>query len=500
MNRRIVVVLAVALLAGVLAAPVQACPEHSRRAQSGEPPPQTTVHIVQRGETLFSISQRYGLTVDAIAHANGIPDPRQIYVGQRLIIPGVTGELGVQETAPYVVQAGDTLASIARRYHTTWQTLARVNGMLSPNGIYAGQVIRVPPPLSSPSLGGKEAGSEVVTARPLVAGGALYVVRPDDTLFRIAMRYDVSPWVLASINDIANPALVYPGQELVVSNHEPGLLPRPFALVEVQPLPVAQGATTIIAVHTTEPVVLEGRLLGQEVRFAEEDGVYYGLVGVHVFTEPGLYELELTAVDTQGRATVVDTGVVIEVGRFGYERIDVPAGRTSLLDPAVIAAERERLDALRHTFTVERQWTTPFQRPCVGAISSYFGTHRAYGSGPYTSYHSGLDFRAPGGTPVYAPAAGTVVLAEELTVRGKVVFIDHGWGMLTGYWHLSTIEVQVGQQVAQGDLIGKVGNTGLSTGAHLHWEVWVGGISVDGRQWLEESYPWPESEWLAVGG
>ncbi len=496
MNRKVIVILAVSLLVGTLAVPVQACLEHNRKAQSDGPPPQTTVHIVQRGETLFSIGQRYGSTVDAITHANTIPDPRQIYVGQRIVIPGVAGEVGVQETAPYVVQAGDTLASIARRYHTTWQALAQTNSMLSPNGIYAGQVIKVPAlnvPADLPV-------DEEVTHHPSVGGGTIYVVRSDDTLFRIAMRYDVSPWTLASVSGIANPALIYPGQELVIPNSEPGLLPEPFAFIEVQPLPVTQGTATIIAVHTTEPVVLEGRLFGQEVRFAEEGGVYYGLAGVHVFTEPGLYELELTAVDTQGQATVVDTGVVVEAGSFGYERIDVPAGRTSLLNPAIIAAERERLSALRHTFTAERQWTTPFQRPCVGAISSYYGAHRAYSDGPYTSYHSGVDFRAPGGTPVYAPAAGTVVLADALTVRGNVVLIDHGWGVLTGYWHLSTIEAQMGQRVARGEMVGKVGNTGLSTGAHLHWEVWVGGISVDGLQWLEEFYPLPEPEWLAVGG
>jgi len=140
------------------------------------------------------------------------------------------------------------------------------------------------------------------------------------------------------------------------------------------------------------------------------------------------------------------------------------------------------------------------QRPCVGTISSYYGTHRAYNGGPYTSYHSGVDFRAPGGTPVHASAGGIVVLADPLALWGNAVVIDHGWGVLTGYGHLSTIEVQVGQQVSQGDLIGKVGNTGLSTGAHLHWEMWVGGNSVSGLQWLEEFYPWPAPEWLAIGG
>jgi len=487
MSRKTAIVLVALLLAGTLAAPVQAWPERSRRAQSGGPLPGTTVHIVQQGETLFSIARQYGLTIDAITHANGIPDPRQIYAGQRLVIPDGREDVNVEGTVPYVVQAGDALASIARHYNTTWQTLVQVNRLLSPNVIHAGQVIQVPSPPSSPPMGGKEGGR-----------GVVYIVRSDDTLLRIALRHGVSPWTLTAISHVANPALIYPGQELVVPGEGPGLLPGPFASVEVQPLPVTQGTTMVVAVHMTEPVTLQGRLLGQEVRFAEEGGIYYGLVGVHVLTEPGLYELELTAVDGGGRSTVITTGVVVEAGRFGYERIDVSASRTSLLDPAVIARDRERLDAMRHIFTPERLWTVPLQRPCVGSISAYFGSHRSYNGGPYTSYHSGVDFRAPTGTPVRAPAAGTVVLAEPLALWGNAVVIDHGWSVLTGYGHLSTIEVQMGQQVAPGDLIGKVGNTGLSTGSHLHWETWVGGNSVNGLQWLEELYPWPER--LAIGG
>ena len=489
MNRRVVVALAILLWSGVLPLPAL--------AQSGGPPspttpPQAMVHIVQRGETLFSIARQYGSTVDAITHANGIPDPRQIYIGQRLVVAGAREDASVAETTTYMAQAGDTLASIARRYNTTWQTLMQINRLLSPNTMYVGQVIQVPAPYTP-------AGEETAIHPPL-GGGVVHIVRPDDTLLRIALRYGVPPWILAAVSHVANPALLYPGQELAVPVEGPGLLPEPFVSVEVQPLPVAQGTTMVIAVHTTEPVTLEGSLFGEAVRFAEEGGTYYGLVGVHVFTEIGLYELRLTAVDAHGQSTAMTTGLLVEAGRFGYERIDVPASRTSLLDPAVTAAERERLDGPRHTFTLGRRWTAPFQRPCLGSISAYFGSHRAYNGGPYTSYHTGVDFRAPGGTPVHAPAGGTVVLAEPLTVRGNTIVIDHGWGVLTGYWHLSAIDVQVGQQVAPGDLIGKVGNTGLSTGAHLHWEMWVSGTSVNGLQWLEEFYPWPEPQWIAVGG
>ncbi len=462
------------------------------QAQSDDPPSQAMVHIVQRGETLFSIAQRYGLTVDAVTHTNSVPDPRQIYVGQRLVIPGNSTDATTTEMVPYIFQAGDTLASVARRYGTTWQILAQNNKLLSPNVIYTGQIIQVP------VLNNASADAEI--AHLPTNEGVTFLVHPDDTLFRIALKYGVSPRALADAGHIANPALIYPGQELVAPGEGNSLLPEPFKSVQVQPLPVVQGTAMVVTVRTTDPVTLTGRLFEQQVNFANEGGVYYGLVGVHVFTEPGLYDLELTAIDGRGQSTAINTGVVVDTRRFNYERIDVPANRTSLLDPAAIARDRERLDAARFTFTPDRLWTVPFQRPCIGSISAYFGSHRSYNGGPYTSYHSGTDFRISGGTPVYAPAAGTVVLAEPLALWGNALVIDHGWGVLTGYAHLSAIEVAVGQRVAQGELVAKVGNTGLSTGAHLHWEMWVGGTSVNALDWLEESFPWPEAYWMGIGG
>jgi murein DD-endopeptidase MepM/ murein hydrolase activator NlpD len=481
-DKKTLVLLITLLLIATSAAPVQ--------AQASEPP-STTAHVVERGETLLSIAQKYGTTVDAITHTNGITDPRNIYVGQSLTIPDGGADSSTMEVVPYVVQAGDTVSSIARRYGTTWQTLVHINALLSPDSIYPGLVIQVP--RVAPA-------SETHVSFPRTTGGLIYAVRLDDTPSRIALRYNISPWTLAAYNDPTRLTLIYPSQDLVVPSEDSGPLPAPFRVIEVQPLPVTQGTTMVVAVYTTEPVKLQGRLFDQDVYFAEEDGVFYGMVGVHVFTEPGMYELTLTAWDSAGRDTSLTTEVIVAAGRFGYERIDLPADRISLLDPAVIAVERERLDSIRYTFDTNRHWTTPLQRPCVGTISAYYGTHRAYSDGPYTSYHSGVDFRAPSGTPVHASAAGTVVMAEPLTVRGNVVFIDHGWGVATGYWHLSSIDVAVGQYVEQGEVVARVGNTGLSTGAHLHWETWVGGISVDGLQWLEESFPWPGTEGLATGG
>ena len=474
MVRRLSWLLVLMLVLAVPLGTVWAAPGLICGSQSAEPP-QDVIHVVQRGETLFLIAERYGTTVVALAHANGLPDPTKIYVGQRLTIPGGLPEIDPLSTSPYLVRAGDTLHAIATRYATSWRALAQLNDMLSPDVLYVGQVVRVP------LVDGGSAGR----------GGVLHEVAPGETLFGIALRHGVLPSIVADANGVSNPALIYPGLGLLIPGEGSPWLPEPFTTVDVHPIPVAQGETLVVTVRTAEPVTLTGQLFERTVGFAEEEGVTYGLAGVHVFTEPGLYELVLTATGDGGWATSIATDIVVAAGSFGYERI--PAS-SSLLDPAVVAAETEKLEALRPTFTETRGWSGPLQRPCGGTVSSYFGTHRAYNTGPYTSYHGGVDLRGPTGTPVVAPAAGTVVMAEQLAVRGNALVLDHGWGVLTGYWHLSSIEVEVGQAVEAGDLIARIGNTGLSTGAHLHWEMWVGGVNVNPLQWLEPFYTWPDPE------
>jgi murein DD-endopeptidase MepM/ murein hydrolase activator NlpD len=448
-----------------------AAPGYSASGQSAVPP-EEIIHVVQPGETLFRIAERYGSSVPALAHANGLTDPTRIYAGQELRIPGASsGRLAARLTS-YVVQPGDSLSWIARRHAATWHELARANGLVSPGVVQAGQVLQVP-------------------VRDWKQGtlGGLHVVGVGETLYRIALRYDVSPSALVAANDWHPSGLLHPGMPLLVPGDGVGRLPSPFETVDVHSLPAEPGESLVITVRTREAVRLSGTVFERPIRFAELDGVYYGLVGVHVFTDPGLFQATLTAETADGDATEITVDVVVEGGGFGYERI--PAA-PSLLDPEVVAAEKARLDGLRPTFTPERSWTGGFEPPCPGTISSYFGTRRAYNDGPYTSYHGGVDFRGATGTPVRAPAAGRVVLTDVFAVRGNALVLDHGWGVLTGYWHLSSMDVEVGEWVEQGEVIARVGNTGLSTGSHLHWEMWVGGVNVNPIQWLDAFYPWPE--------
>ncbi|BAW02642.1 metalloendopeptidase-like membrane protein [Thermus thermophilus] len=123
-------------------------------------------------------------------------------------------------------------------------------------------------------------------------------------------------------------------------------------------------------------------------------------------------------------------------------------------------------------------WGLAFRPPLSGRTTSPFGVRRRYGD-LFTSYHEGLDYAVPPGTPVKAVADGVVVLSERLKVRGEAVVVAHGAGLCTGYWHLEARKVRPRDRVRAGQVLGLSGSTGLSTGPHLHLEVRLFGVPVD---------------------
>jgi murein DD-endopeptidase MepM/ murein hydrolase activator NlpD len=161
-----------------------------------------------------------------------------------------------------------------------------------------------------------------------------------------------------------------------------------------------------------------------------------------------------------------------------------------LNQPALIEKENAEVAALVSPRTPEQMWSGKFRQPATGIATARFGTRRGYnGSAPSACGHEGMDIAAQPGTPVSADARGRVVFAGLTQVRGNLVIVDHGLGVYTGYYHLSAIAVKVGQVVERGDLVGKVGSTGFSTGAHLHWSMWVNGEYVDPLEWTKRVIP-----------
>jgi LysM repeat protein len=177
------------------------------RAQSG-------VHVVQRGETLSSIARRYGTSVNTLVRANGLRNANFIWVGQRLTIPGSSTGGGSRTSGGgsgiHIVRWGETLYSIARRYGTSVNALVRTNGLRNANYIYAGQRLRI-----AGSSGGTSGGSSGGSSAS--GGGTVHVVQRGQTLHSIAQRYGTTAAAIAATNGLRNPNFIYVGQRLRIS-------------------------------------------------------------------------------------------------------------------------------------------------------------------------------------------------------------------------------------------------------------------------------------------
>lgn len=268
--------------------------------------------------------------------------------------------------------------------------------------------------------------------------------------------------------------------------------PTPLPLqaeVDLEQSEVMQGRTTIVWVRTNLPSHVWGNVDDRALRFSSiSDLEHYSFVGMQALDWPGPHPLEVVARAPDGRQVTLQTSLRVVSGNYEREIIQFAPEVAELLDPEFTRPELLRLTEIYATFTPQAHWETTFIWPCEGIITSQFGTRRQYG-GEIQSYHAGIDMRGATGDPFYAPAPGVVVLAEVLKVRGGAVILDHGAGVLSGFYHLDKIGVEVGQFVEQGDILGEIGSTGLSTGSHLHWELRVGGVAVDPGEWTERQFP-----------
>lgn len=258
-----------------------------------------------------------------------------------------------------------------------------------------------------------------------------------------------------------------------------------------EPPQVYPGRTFLVRLYASLPATIAVSLDDQRLPlFASgREREYVALVGFPVWTKPGSRLLTAVLRDGLGQEVVLSQTVQILPIEYPVEHIQLAPGRGALLDPKILQAERERLLPIWSLLSPERLWEGSFITPTEGVISSPFGAMRSYNGGPVSDYHQGIDFSNITGTVVVAAARGRVVLAERLQVRGNTVILDHGWGVLSGYFHMSAIEVQVGDIVEQGQPIGRIGATGLVSGAHLHWEIRVGMVPVDPKEWVWRAFP-----------
>jgi len=259
------------------------------------------------------------------------------------------------------------------------------------------------------------------------------------------------------------------------------------AVLFVQPAIVTPGQVFLVAIDTVNATAASVALDGQFVSLAREGDRFYAILPVPFQTEPGILPLVIAVADLNGDLALQQL-VQIEVqdGDFLVESVTIDTTLSRLFDPEVVEEDRALRAAVQSVRTPLRMWQGYFRLPTEGVISSTFGLLRSYNGAEPTDFHSGLDFAGPLGTDILAANAGIVAWTGETERRGRGVIIDHGQGVFSSYWHMANVATAPGTPVAAGAVIGRVGNTGLSTGPHLHWELTVYGVPVDPLPWLRE--------------
>lgn len=386
----------------------------------------------------------------------------------------------------YTVEAGDTLGLIADRFGLTLEQLVAFNGITDPNLIAVGQVLQIP---TADAVAGLESIPQTLVR-----------AQPGETLSFFAERLALDLPVIAALNNLSDTARLFPDQPIAVPIENAPTQPlRLGAIMDVEmPRQLVQGETGRVFVTTSRPVSLTATWNGLPLTFAPkptEDDIspptqseQFTLLPVPALLAPQPYSVVISYTTRSGYEASGSWLVDVVEGPYLSAEIIVPPETAQLLAPEIGEDELNRLWEVWSQDGTPLQWSDVFTSPLESqyVTSSPFGTRRSYNGGPYSSYHSGQDFGAPIGAIIRAPAPGIIALAEPLNVRGNAILIDHGRGIYSGYWHLNEIQVAVGQSVNRGDIIGLVGTTGLSTGAHLHWELRVYGIGVNPMQFINE--------------
>lgn len=439
-------------------------------------------YTIQPGDTLGTIAELFGTTTLDILNVNSFSDPNFISPGDVIYIPGfpqgVHGELTILQT-----QLGETFSALQKQYQLDANELISINKLISPTQIYVGSQVIVTLPTGSPSLNPKK------------------ILGNPDSLLEISIGLNRNPYSLLLLNGENNPTSLIKNTPVYdvpsEGDRDFSLFAPVFNLVELSPLPVTQGNTEIVHIMSETPVTLSGELDGNPLQFFEiATGDYAALQGIYALAEPGLVDFVLNAVFEDGRTINYSQKVLLRPGNFAE---DPPLNvDPKTIDPETNASENKLISGLISNVTPTRYWTSMFQSPAVyQEFNSLFGTRRTYNDDPTVTFHAGVDFAGGITLPIYAPAEGKVVFAGPLTVRGNTTFIDHGWGVYSGFFHQNKLNVKVGDIVTAGQIIGEVGNTGrvnrngdyYGVGAHLHWEVWVNGMQVNPLDWLDNEYP-----------
>jgi murein DD-endopeptidase MepM/ murein hydrolase activator NlpD len=259
--------------------------------------------------------------------------------------------------------------------------------------------------------------------------------------------------------------------------------PHPVAALRVAPAAPRQGQALFVSAPGLPPgarAVLSWD--GRQYRMYPLASEWRGVIPLRVEERPGVHAVRVTYRGPAGGQRALTQTVNVGRTPVRIQHLSMPRSIERLY---TYPGRKKELATVRRALLTEtpaESWDGNFLIPIHGRYTTWFGERRIR-NGRVVGTHMGLDIAAPTGTPIRADNAGRVVLARALVMHGTTVVIDHGLGVTSIFLHQSALRCHEGQRVHRGDVIGLVGQTGVATGPHLHWGVYVHGTPVSPLFW-----------------
>lgn len=303
--------------------------------------------------------------------------------------------------------------------------------------------------------------------------------------------------------DVPAAAPAAPAVELETIDAPPPLAPWLPAAVRWDPSSPREGSALGLRVTPPpagrQPVAVDGELGGEPVHFGRIGDEWFGLAPLPP-GRAGSMPLELRFRDRFDSTYVQRASVDVAPRHYTEDRLRVAPryAKPPKSELAKIAEDRKIVGDVLSTVTPHWLLSGSFAWPHRGRITSHFGERRVF-NGELKSRHWGTDISGNPGQPVRAADRGRVALIRHLYYAGNAVYLDHGMGVFTAYFHLSKTLVHEGQVVDKGEEIGEVGATGRVTGPHLHWSLYIDGIHLDATSLLDIPVPSPGDSTSSTG-
>lgn len=265
--------------------------------------------------------------------------------------------------------------------------------------------------------------------------------------------------------------------------------------VTTTPARPVRGQLFTVAVRLADSALVEGDVAGEPLHFRPRAAPAAGTTGANAPATIRYEAIAAAPIDGPDTLTlrVIARGDTLFValrpapGNYRTETLRVAPEFGREPDSALarrIADEGAKARAIGvAAHGTPRLWRSAWRLPRPGRVTSGFGTARTF-NGAVQTRHMGVDFAGAVGAPIRVANRGVVALVADFYLAGRAVYVDHGGGLASGYFHMSRADVAEGDTVARGQIIGRVGRSGRVTGPHLHWVMRYGGVTVDPRSVL----------------